>query len=98
MTPRSRSSTGCGPAGAEETAARSLYREHRDHLGELLAPWDLRPYPRGRADHAAQDVLASLAHMTVNRLLPVDLSREERIHGVWKNVLRTEEADRHDHR
>ncbi|GAA2397429.1 lantibiotic dehydratase C-terminal domain-containing protein [Streptomyces coeruleofuscus] len=33
-----------------------------------------------------------------DRLLPVDISREERIYVVWKNVLRTEEADRHDHR
>ncbi|MEU1936218.1 lantibiotic dehydratase [Streptomyces coeruleorubidus] len=118
---RARFAVAPGAAGAEETAARSLYREHRDYLGELLAPWDLRPHPRGRADHAAlapllvtqaaaaagagravrdaaargelwgteEDVLASLAHMTVNRLLPVDLSREERIYGVWKNVLRT---------
>ncbi|CAL9552456.1 hypothetical protein SUDANB15_04440 [Streptomyces sp. enrichment culture] len=118
---RARSAAAPSAAGPQEAAARALYREHRDHLCELLVPWDLRPHPRGRADHAVlapllaeradaaaragravreaavrgelwgteEDVLASLAHMAVNRLLPVDLSREERIYGIWKNALRT---------
>ncbi|TWD18582.1 thiopeptide-type bacteriocin biosynthesis protein [Streptomyces sp. T12] len=33
-------------------------------------------------------VLASLAHMQVNRLLPIDLDREARSHALWAHVLR----------
>ncbi|MFF1272211.1 lantibiotic dehydratase [Streptomyces marokkonensis] len=33
-------------------------------------------------------VLASLAHMQINRLLPIDLDREARSHALWAHVLR----------
>ncbi|SES47304.1 thiopeptide-type bacteriocin biosynthesis domain-containing protein [Streptomyces sp. yr375] len=33
-------------------------------------------------------ILASLAHMQINRLLPIDLDREARSHALWAHVLR----------
>ncbi|MEU2855996.1 lantibiotic dehydratase [Streptomyces syringium] len=107
-------------SGNDVPGARSLYREHRDYLAELLIPSGRRPHPEAAAHRAvltplfalqaaavrdaAQSVrqaaaggelwgseaslLASLAHMTVNRLLPVELVREERAYAIWRNVLK----------
>ncbi|MFD3678428.1 lantibiotic dehydratase [Streptomyces sp. NPDC058613] len=104
---------------ADDPEARKHYKEHRDYLCELLAPWDQRPHPRGRAHHdrlqailsrqaesvrrAARAVseadaagtlwgtrdaiLASLAHMQVNRLLPMDRPAENRCYLIWGHVL-----------
>ncbi|SCD49160.1 hypothetical protein GA0115239_10259 [Streptomyces sp. BpilaLS-43] len=35
-----------------------------------------------------EQVLASLAHMQINRLLPIDLDREARSHALWAHVRR----------
>ncbi|MGW2641624.1 lantibiotic dehydratase [Streptomyces sp. NPDC001348] len=35
------------------------------------------------------EILGSLAHMQINRLLPVDLAREERCYGLLRHTLRT---------
>ncbi|MEV7559268.1 lantibiotic dehydratase [Streptomyces sp. NPDC089795] len=99
---------------------RTLFREHRAYLCELLSPWDRDPHEEGRAHRlllqetfAAQApavaemagavreaarrgllvgsedaILASLAHMQINRLLPIDLVREARSHALWAHVLR----------
>ncbi|WP_318279939.1 lantibiotic dehydratase [Streptomyces griseoloalbus] len=72
--------------------------EHRGLLEPVLATQ--LPAVRHAADtvrRAAADgdlvggeeqILASLAHMQVNRLLPIDLEREARCHGLWSHVLR----------
>ncbi|MEV3989785.1 lantibiotic dehydratase [Streptomyces sp. NPDC049837] len=107
------------PRPAEDKEARERYKKDRDYLCELLAPWDRRPHPLGRAHHerlaAVLDrqadavrraahavagaeaagtlwgtrdaILASLAHMQVNRLLPMDRPAENRCYLVWGHVL-----------
>ncbi|MFF4818302.1 lantibiotic dehydratase [Kitasatospora sp. NPDC001309] len=42
----------------------------------------------GRLVGSERQVLASLAHLQVNRLLPIDLAREERAYGLWRHTLR----------
>ncbi|MFJ9772913.1 lantibiotic dehydratase [Kitasatospora sp. NPDC101157] len=42
----------------------------------------------GRLVGSERQILASLAHMQVNRLLPIDLAREDRTYGLWRHALR----------
>ncbi|MBD0695381.1 lantibiotic dehydratase [Streptomyces sp. CBMA123] len=42
----------------------------------------------GRLVGTERQILASLAHLQVNRLLPIDLAREDRAYGLWRHTLR----------
>ncbi|MFD9409358.1 lantibiotic dehydratase [Streptomyces sp. NPDC059989] len=109
-----------GHDAAHVRNTRTLFREHRAYLCELLSPWERDPHEEGRAHRlllretfAAQapavaetagavreaarrgllvgsedSILASLAHMQINRLLPIDLQREARSHALWAHILR----------
>ncbi len=72
-------------------------RAHRELLAGVLAaqaPAVARAAEAVRAADrdgalvgSADQILASLAHMQVNRLLPIDLDREARVHALWGQVL-----------
>ncbi|MFD3515803.1 lantibiotic dehydratase [Streptomyces sp. NPDC058657] len=71
---------------------------HRTRLAELLAPQAAAVTEVADAVRAAtasgtlvgtaDEVLGSLAHMQINRLLPVDLERETHCHRLWGQTLR----------
>lgn len=72
--------------------------EHRRLLAAVFAPQGEAVRHAAQAVRLAAEedrlvgsevqVLASLAHMQVNRLLPIDLEREARCHSLWRHVLR----------
>lgn len=62
-------------AGQASAVARTAEAVRRaEHDGALVGTQDA--------------ILASLAHMQINRLLPIDLDREARSHALWGHVLR----------
>lgn len=71
---------------------------HRVRLAELFAPQAdavtevadavRAATARGTLVGSEGEVLGSLVHMQINRLLPVDLEREERCHRLWGQTLR----------
>ncbi|TLS43718.1 thiopeptide-type bacteriocin biosynthesis domain protein [Streptomyces montanus] len=74
-------------------------REHRLRIAEALAPQESmvraasaavrQAVERDRLAVPSAHVIGSLAHMQVNRLLSVDLAREERCYGLLRHTLRT---------
>ncbi|MET9970778.1 lantibiotic dehydratase, partial [Streptomyces sp. NPDC006356] len=72
--------------------------EHRRLLEAVFAPQAeavrhtartvRRAAEAGRLAGSEGQILASLTHMQVNRLLPIDLEREARCHSLWRHVLR----------
>jgi thiopeptide-type bacteriocin biosynthesis protein len=73
-------------------------RDHRLRIAAALAPQEpaVRAAAAAVGEAAGRDrlavpfphVLGSLAHMQVNRLLPVDRTREERCYGLLRHTLR----------
>ncbi|GAA2794802.1 lantibiotic dehydratase [Crossiella cryophila] len=73
-------------------------RAHHEMINEILAP---QQEAVAAAAHAVREaaavgvlwgaessVLGSLAHMQINRLLPIDLRRESHLYAVWRQALR----------
>ncbi|MGW2487268.1 lantibiotic dehydratase [Streptomyces sp. NPDC001606] len=73
-------------------------RAHRMAIAAALAPQEpavraasaavREVADRGRLAVQPAHLLGSLAHMQINRLLPVDLAREERCYGLLRHTLR----------
>ncbi|GAA2778678.1 lantibiotic dehydratase [Crossiella cryophila] len=73
-------------------------RAHHELINEILAPQAGAVAAAAAAVRAAIDgdtlwgteatVLGSLAHMQINRLLPVDLLREQHCYALWRHILR----------
>ncbi|MGW0519289.1 lantibiotic dehydratase, partial [Crossiella sp. NPDC003009] len=73
-------------------------RKHHEMVNEILAPQQEAVAEAARVVRAAAaegelwgaeaGVLGSLAHMQVNRLLPVDLHRESHCYALWRQALR----------
>lgn len=73
-------------------------REHRSRLAEVFAFQEQAARKAsarvrdaaaaGRLVGTEAEILGSLAHMQINRLLPIDLAREERCYGLWRYALR----------